>query len=166
MASQKIAVLPFLPQDFPNHQRTPRSDAVEKSPAGDELTVIRSLFIRGKNGNALARRKAKRRKPIREEKIAKTAAPDILNGVLASGGSISFHCGSLTRRFVGQNKIQEEGFWYAEDGMGNRIQIPYKLTATMGRPVSEPDQSAETRGRRESVASITTRARIAAVQSE
>lgn len=68
-------------------------------------------------------------------KKGKTAAPDILNSILAAGGCIEFHTGEVTRWFVANNVIREEGFWSAEDATGKRIEIPYKLTATMGRPV-------------------------------
>jgi hypothetical protein len=71
-------------------------------------------------------------------KSARAAAPDILNDVLANGGSIAFHTGQCTRRFIANNKILEHGFWDAEDGAGNSIQIPYRLTAVMSDPLPKP----------------------------
>jgi hypothetical protein len=78
---------------------------------------------------------SKRKTTQPQRTTAKSKPADILNDVLASGGSISFHCGKCTRKFVGTNQIHEEGFWSAVDGAGNSLEIPYKLTAVMGEPV-------------------------------
>jgi hypothetical protein len=72
----------------------------------------------------------------------RSMASDILNDVLAEGGSISFHTGTIARRFLGKNKIKEEGFWVARGGAGETLQIPFKLVATMGNPISRPEPRA------------------------
>jgi len=81
------------------------------------------------------------RKQAQKAHDGKSKRPDILNDILAAGGSISFHTGEYTRKFIGINKIHEEGFWEGDDGTGNLLKIPYKFTAVLGEPVTvNPDE--------------------------
>jgi hypothetical protein len=75
----------------------------------------------------------RKRANLRRKATPKT--PDILNHILAEGGRIDFHTGRRSRKFVGLNKVVEEGFWEAVDGGGTPCKIPYKFVAVMGEPI-------------------------------
>jgi hypothetical protein len=76
-----------------------------------------------------------KRKRINLRRKATRKTPDILNDILADGGRIDFHTGRRSRKFVGTNKVIEEGFWDAMDGGGSPCKIPYKFVAVMGEPI-------------------------------